>query len=112
MSWFKSKTKEEKIQELQKKVNELNEKWKNEINSYCKINNYIFILKGFKHDGKYVCIQFVDKDTPEEFISYNRYSWWELKYEQTDFNICRYQFIKFKDELKKIGLKLEKEKEL
>ncbi len=111
--WFKRKTKEEKKQELQNEVNKLNEKWKNEINLYCKIGNYIFILKGFKLDCKNnICIQFVDKDTVEGYVNFNTYDWFKLKYEQTDFNIARYQFIKFKDELLKVGLKLEKIKEL
>jgi hypothetical protein len=111
--WFKRKTKEEKFQELQLEVDKLNEKWKNEINTYCKIGNYIFILKGFKLDCENnICIQFVDKDTPEGYVNFNRYSWFILKYEQRDFNIARYQFVKFKDELLKVGLKLEKIKEL
>jgi hypothetical protein len=59
---FKTRTKEEIEQQLQSKVDELNEKWKEEINHYCKIKSYIFILRGFKHNGKNVCVQFEDKN--------------------------------------------------
>jgi hypothetical protein len=108
MILFKRKTKAEKLQELQNEVDELNERWKEQCNSYCKIGGYIFLLEGFKHDGKYVCIQFIDKDTPKGYTNYNRLDWWKLKYGQVDFGVARYQFIKFRDDLNKLGLDLKR----
>lgn len=107
MSWFKRKTQKEKIQELQDEVDKLNIQWKNVINSYCKIGNYIFILKGFKHDEKQVCVRFIDKDTPKDYINYLPLWVFKAKYDIYDFNVARYQFVKFKDELNKIGLELK-----
>lgn len=107
MNIFKRKTKEEKLQELQDKVDELNKQWEDVINCYCKIGNYIFVFKGFKHDGESVCIRFVDEDTPQECLNYMKYDSWILRYDKTDFNVARYQFIKFKDELSRLGLELK-----
>lgn len=106
--WFKRKTEEEKKQELEEKAKALNTKYADEINSYCKIGNYIFILKGFKIENNKIVVQFIDKDTPKEYTNYIDLDWWDLKYGTIDFKNARYQFIKFKDELNKIGLKLEK----
>jgi hypothetical protein len=104
--WFKSK--EEKERELQAELIELRVKYAKETDCYCKIDNWIFILKGFKIENKKICIQFVDKDTPEGYVNYIEVSWFELKYDTTDFKQARFQFDKFKDDLKKVGLKLEK----
>jgi hypothetical protein len=106
--WFKRKTKEEKEKDLQAELIHLRTKYADETNSYCKIGNYIFILRGFKIENNKICVQFVDKDTVEGYTNYLDLSWWSWKYETTDFKKMRYQFIMFKDELKKIGLKLEK----
>lgn len=108
MAWFKGKTKEEKTQGLQKEVDILTEKYKDEINSYCKIGNYIFILEGFKHDDKNICVRFIDKDTVEDYTNYLDIYYWSMKYGHSDFKKMRYEFIQFKNDLKKIGLKLEK----
>ena len=107
MNWFKRKNKEEKI-DLQKEEDILTEKYKNEINSYCKIANYIFILKGFKHDDKYVCVKFIDKDTPKDYIMYLDIYWFSVKYGHNDFSKMRYEFVVFKRDLEEVGLKLEK----
>jgi hypothetical protein len=107
MGWFKRKTKEEKVIDLQKEVDKLNEKYKDIINYYCKIGSYIFILKGFKVEKNEIVIQFKDKDTIEGYINYIPLSFFSLKYDTTDFKIARFQFIQFKENLKKIGLKLE-----
>jgi hypothetical protein len=108
MNWFKRKTQEEKIQELESEVDKLNEKWEDIIDSYCKIKDYIFILKGFKHNGSHVCIGFVDKDTPEDYITYDDIDWWYSKHGgRIDFNSSSYQFTKFKSELNRVGLELK-----
>lgn len=107
MSWFKRKTKEEKIQKLQDKVDKLNEEFSSAINHYCKIGDYIFIFKGFKHNGKDVCVQFIDHGTVEGYVNYITYNYWYLKHSNIDFNIAKYQFIAFKDKLEKIKLRVE-----
>ena len=106
MKFFK--TKEEKEQKLQEQLIQLRTKYADEINSYCKVGNYIFILIGFKIENNKIVVEFIDKDTPEGLKNYIGLSWWEWKYDTADFKKMRYQYIKFKDELKKIGLKLEK----
>ena len=105
MKWFK--TKQEKNQLLQTELVNLITKYAEEINSYCKIDNYIFILKGFKIENNKIVVKFIDKNTPEDYINYAGIYWFELRHGHSDFKKARYQFIHFKDELKKIGLKLE-----
>jgi hypothetical protein len=108
--WFK--TKEQKEQELQAELIHIRVKYKEEIDSYCKINNWIFILSGFKIEDNKICVQFVDKDTMKDYTNYLRLDWFEWKYGTLDFKKARYQFVKFRDELRKVGLKLELIKEL
>jgi hypothetical protein len=109
--WFKSKSKEKKEQELQAELIQLRLKYADEIDSYCKIDDFIFILKGFKIENNKIYVHFVYKDTVKDYINYLELYWFGMKY-GTNFKKARYQFIKFKEDLKKIGLKLEKIKEL
>ncbi len=117
--WFKRKTKEEKqkekedkqiekVQKLQAELIHLKTEYANEINSYCKMGNFIFVLHGFMiHDNK-IKVQLI---TPEYLLGYYEYldiNVFELKYGTIDFKKARHDFLKFKDELSKIGLKLEK----
>lgn len=82
------------------------------INSYCKIADYIFIFKGFKIEDNEVYVKFVDKNTPEGYTNHTSLSWWLLKYDSVNFKNMRYAFITLKGELKKIGLEINKIKEL
>lgn len=106
--WFKRKTKEEKQQELQKELDELNLKYQNEINSYCKINKFIFIFLGFMIRNNRICVNFIDKDTMKDCYSYLDIDIFRLKYDNVDFNSARFEFLKFKKNLEQIGLELKK----
>ncbi len=106
--WKLFKSKEEKQKNLEKELVELNNKYFKEINSYCKINCYIFILKGFKIENNKIYIQYIDKDTINGYVNNVELWFFELKYGTLDFKKARFEFIVFKDELKKIGIKLEK----
>lgn len=106
--WFKRKTKEEKQQELQKELDELNLKYKNEINSYCKINNFIFIFLGFMIQDNRICVKFIDKNTLEDCSSYISMNGFWIKYDTVDFQSARFEFLKFKRDLEQIGLELKK----
>ena len=106
--WFKRKTKEEKEQDLQAELIQLRVKYADEINSYCKIGKYIFILKGFNIEDNKIVVQFIDKDTVDGYTNYVELYWFNWKWSSMDFKKARFQFIQFKEELKKIGLKVEK----
>lgn len=108
--WFK--TKKEKEQKLQAELKALQDKYSEVINSYCKIGNYFFILKGFKIEDNKIYVRFIDEDTTTDCISYISLDGFWIQFGTLDFKVARYQFIKFKDDLRKIGLKLEKFKEL
>ena len=113
--WFKRKTKDEKEQELQKKEQELQteliqlrDKYADVIDSYCKIGNFIFILKGFTIDDDRIVVHFIDKDVVDGYVNYMELYWFGRKYGHVDFTTARYQFMRLKEDLKKLGLKLEK----
>jgi len=106
MSWFK--TKKQKEEELQAELNDLIIKYAEEINSYCKIYSYIFILKGFSIANNKICVEYIDKDTVEGCVNYIDLWWFEGKWGSIDFKKARFEFMRFKQDLKKIGLKLEK----
>ena len=105
--WFKRKTKKEKEEELQQELNKLIEEYSDEINSYCKINDYIFILIGFKIINNKIVILFKDKDTFPGYINSVPIYYFNMKYYNSDFKKARVNFIQFKEDLKKLGLKLE-----
>jgi hypothetical protein len=106
--WFKRKTKKEKQRELQEELDELNSKYQNEINSYCKINNFIFIFLGFMVLDNRICVKFIDKDTPKNCSSYFDMDAFLIKYDTVDFHSARFDFLKFKKNLEQIGLELKK----
>ena len=106
--WWKIKSDEEKEEELQAKLVELETKFKDEINNYCKLGDYIFIFKGFKIDNGKICVKFKDGNTVEGYTNYYELSWFDLKFGSVDFKKARYQFVVFEDRLRKVGLKLEK----
>jgi hypothetical protein len=107
--WW-SKTKEEKKQELENELKNLRIKYANEINSYCKIGSYIFIFRGFEIKEDKIIILYKDENTQNGYVDYMNISWFLLKFSTTDFIKARYEFIKFKEELAKIGLELQKSK--
>jgi hypothetical protein len=115
--WFKSKSKKERElqlkkekeeQELQTELIELKGKYAYEINSYCMIDNWIFILLGFTIENNEIKVVLKDKDTVVGYTKLIDIYWFRLKNDTRDFKQARFQFDKFKDDLKKVGLKLEK----
>jgi hypothetical protein len=117
--WFKSKSKKERelqlkkeekeqeLQELQGELIELKGKYAYEINSYCMIDNWIFILLGFTIENNEIKVVLKDKDTVVGYTKLIDIYWFRIN-DRRDFKQARFQFIKFKDDLKKVGLKLEK----
>ena len=104
---FKKKPKEEKEQDLQAELIALKVKYANEINSYCKIGSHIFILTGFSIVDNEIVVNYKDKDIAEGYQYNAPLSWFRLKYGTDDFKQAKYNFMLFKQELEKIGLKLE-----
>ncbi len=104
--WWK--TKEQKKEELENKLNNLNIKYADEINSYCKIGSYIFIFCGFEIKEDKIIVLFKDKNTARGYLDYLDIGWFEMKWGTTDFKKARCEFIRFKEELAKIGLELQK----
>jgi hypothetical protein len=102
------KCKEKKENDLESKVIELNEKYKDEIDCFCKIGNYIFVFRGFKQEKGKIHVRYVDKETIPGYTSYAPLWLFEMKHEFSCFKEARFEFIKFKNDLNKLGLKLEK----
>ena len=105
---FKSKSKEEKEQDLQAELIALRVKYADEIKSYCKIGSHIFILTGFSIVDNEIVVNYKDKDLAKGYVYNAPLYWFRLKYGTNDFKQARYNFILFKQELEKIRLKLEK----
>ncbi|QGH72896.1 MAG: hypothetical protein [Podoviridae sp. ctrTa16] len=107
MKWFKIKSKEEKQKELQQKLDDILVKYKDEINSYCKIGGFIFILKGFFIQDEKIHVAYKTKESFPGYENYCSLNWWELRYGDADFKKARHRFISFKHDLERVGLKLE-----
>lgn len=105
--WFKRKTKEEKILNLESRLEELNIRYADQINSYCKINNFIFILIGFDIQDNRIVVKFISSDTVKGCVTIADLAIFEMRYGMSDFRLARVQFLSFKENLAKIGLKLE-----
>jgi hypothetical protein len=58
-------------------------------------------------DGK-MYVRYIDKDTIPGYTTYAPLCLFEMKYEIFDFKKARFEFIKFKNDLNKMGLILEK----
>jgi hypothetical protein len=104
MSWFKRKTQEEKLLDKQKEVDKLNNKWVKELNTYCKMDNNIFILLGFEIWKNKVCVRYRDSTCVEGYDGMREEFWFGHR----DFGKARRDFIQFKNDLNKIGLELKK----
>ena len=106
MNWFKNK--EEKVIDLNKELILLIEKNKDSINTYCKIGQSIFMFLGFIIKDKQIVIKYKNENTLDGYNSLLDIDIWNLKYDELNFNKMRINFLKFKENLAKIGLKLEK----
>jgi hypothetical protein len=117
--WFKRKTKEEKqkekedkqrddAQKLQAKLIQLRVEYAEEIDSYCKIGGFIFMLLGFKIHNSRIHVSYLTPECVPGYCKSEDIEWFELRLGTTDFKKARHEFLKFKDDLSKIGLKLEK----
>jgi hypothetical protein len=117
--WFKRKTKEEKqkekedkqrdnAQKLQAKLIHLRTEYAQEIDSYCKIGDLIFVFHGFKIHNSKIHVSYLTPECVPGYIKIENIVWFEMRHGTTDFKKARHEFLKFKDNLSKIGLKLEK----
>ncbi len=114
--WFKKKKTEEEIQQeissekqkLEKKLVLYNETYKDVIGKYIKVYNEIFILKGFEIEDNKIFVIYKDSDCLEGYIKKISISWWYAKWNFSDFSKMHYDFLKYVEKLKKLGLKLEK----
>lgn len=106
--WWKKKTKEQKEQDLQSKLNQLQEKYKDVIKSYCMVGNHIFIFKGFEIKDNDIRILFYDENTPESMISSTPIWAWEMMWGNSDFKMYRMDWLLFKEKLKHFGLEIQK----
>jgi hypothetical protein len=104
MIFRKNKSKSDLIKELDNKVLELNSKYKDIIDSYCKIGYFIFILKGFKRDGNDIIINY--KNEFNGCVKSISLEIFEVKYNYNcdDFNILRNNFILFRNDMERLGL--------
>lgn len=108
--WFKKKkTKEEKLKELNEELNILNQEHKSIINSYCMLDSYIFIFKGFSIKNDEIYINIVDDSTPKNLVNILPLWFYDLKYNKT-IKESRTNWIIFRDKLDKIGLEIKLKK--
>lgn len=103
--WWKKKTKE---RDLQSELEQLQEKYKDVINSYCMVGERIFIFMGFVIKDNEVQIKFYDQDTPKTMVSFRKVLLWCMMYGHSDFNVYRANYLRFKERLKHIGLEIQK----
>lgn len=110
MALFKTKEqrRQEKQAKLQQRVDELRTKNISAKDSYCKIDSFIFILKGFSVGNKCVIIHFIGPDTLKDHVSSVDIDLFHMRFGHTNFKKARVNFIRFRDELERIGLKLSK----
>ena len=108
MKFFK--TQEEKTKELQNELEELQKKFSRQINTYCKIGDFIFIFVGFKIRDNRIQVIFIDKNTLPDHNSMMDLYWFGQKYGHSDFERARIDMLRFKDDLKKINLTLDIDK--
>lgn len=101
------KTDAEKLLELQKKLEDLNAKYKQYEFSFCMYGTYVFVFKGFDIIDNRLVIKISDKNTPEDYFNYDDFWKWELKY-NGDIQIARENFINFKHQLKCLNLEINK----
>lgn len=102
MKLFKSK--EEKLAELEAELKSLNAEYADEINSYCKLKENIFIFLGFEIIDNEINYKYKSKNTLDGYVSYM-----PMPHKgYIDFKRARVDFLKFKRDLGLVGLKLEK----
>lgn len=104
----KQQSKQQKIDELQKQVEQLNIKYKGIINSVCKVKDYVFVLKGFKYeDGCNIVKMLVkDKNTPTDCVTLKNYDLFEMAY-GIDLTEARSNWLIFRNDLEKLGIELK-----
>jgi len=102
MKFFK--TKEEKRILLEKELEDLNLKYKKYLNSFCMIDTYVFIFKGFEINNNEITICYQDKDTPLNMYNLYPYFWWRQKY-NTNVDVARKNWVYHKDILERLGIK-------
>ena len=114
---FKTKEKREQtqiddLQKLEEECSALQKKFENEINGFCLNANKVFIFRGFKirenKDGeKNIFILYTLSTTPDGYVSEMEYDWWKLAYGVNSIKDFRKNFIIMKDQLIKLGVKME-----
>lgn len=97
------KSKEEKLKEKQKEVDELNKRYSSVLFHWCKTRYFIFAPKRFEIINDSVCLVYIHKDTPEGYESYIPFV-----FMPEDLVQCRLNFISLRKELELLGLKIVK----
>jgi len=99
------KTKEEKQLELEQRLIELQNQFKDAIDKYHMVNKEVFILKGFKIKDNDINYIYLDKDTPKGYVNSLPYDIFKLRY-GINLEKAYYNWIEFKDNLEKLNLKV------
>ena len=55
-----------------------------------------------------IFVKYVDKNTPKDYVNSAPLYYFHVAFGHTDFKKARCEFINFKEDLKRVGLKLEK----
>jgi len=97
---------EDKQAALENRLNALNFKYSDIINSYCKVNDNVFIFRGFKIKDGNISVCYFGKDSLEGYHNIIDLDFWEMRYGDSDFDKYRVNWLKFKESLEKIGLKI------
>lgn len=102
MNLFKRKTKEEKLQALQKEVNELNEAHKNELSAYHIVNDEPVFIHRFTISDDEVCLECIFSDSPKGYARY--IPTWRFGY---SLHSTRMRWVTFQDKLGRFGLEIK-----
>lgn len=81
------KTKEEKQLELEQRLIELQNQFKDAIDKYHMVNKEVFILKGFKIKDNDINYIYLDKDTPKGYVNSLPYDIFKLPFSMEPYLI-------------------------
>lgn len=102
------KSKEEKIQDKQKELEEFTEKYEEYFNSYCFDGKEILVYKEPRIKDNELVLYYRTSTTPEGYFNFLPIWVLDLKYGEGFMKKHRKEFLMIKDQMKKLGLSVTK----
>ena len=108
----KEKKQENKQKSLEKELQEFTDKYKDYFNCYAFTGKEIVLYKEPKIVDNELVITLIKADTPKGYVKYLSVWFLNMTYGEDFLNRHRNNFIKFKDQMEKLGLSVTKIKEI